>query len=170
MFWQETPVANPIAIWSILSSVAGGLLLFIMARLAFYLYRSGDVDIYAKRMADLNPRCVKLFLRVENGQSKPRRLSEISLYAYQDKQLTKVAELEETPLLRLGEHDFIQGSGKESSLQCNPHSANEAVLEFRLSAPLDEAYLVITNAKGKKRKAKIYLGNASQRLLSFRRF
>lgn len=170
MFWQETPAANPIAIWSILSSVAGALLLFILARLAIYLYRTGDVDIYAKRMADLNPRCVKLFLRVENGQGKARRLNDISLYAYQDKKLIKVAELEETPLLRQGQHDFILGSGKDSALQCNPHSVNEAVLEFRLARPLSEAYLVVTTMKGKKRKAKINLGDSSQRLLTFHHF
>ncbi len=170
MVWQEVANANPIAIWSILSSLAGGLLLFIMARLAIYLYRSGDMDIYAKRMTDLNPRCVKLSIRVENGQAKARRLNGISLYAYQQKQLSKVAELEETPILRQGQHNFIQGSGKDAALQCNPHSVNEAVLEFKLSEPVEEAYLVVTNMKGRKRKAKVFLGDASERLLTFHHF
>ena len=170
MLWEQTVTANPIAIWSILSSVAGGLLLFIMARIAIYLYRSGDVDVYAKRMSDLNPRCVKLFLRVENGQSRARRLNDICLYATRDKQLIKVADLEETPVLRKGQHDFIQGKGKESSLQCHPHSVNEAVLEFKLPSSFGEAYLVFTNMKGRKRKAKIALGDSCERLLTFHHF
>ncbi len=170
MFLDEVTNATPVTIWPILSSIAGGLLVFVLVRLAYYLYRSGEVEVYAKRITDLNPRCVRLFLRVENGQAKARRLNGISLYGKEGKRLVKLSELEETPILRDGQHDFIQGNGKDSALQCNPHSVNEAVLEFKLPTSQSEVFLVYENMKGRKRKAKISLGDSSQRLLTFHHF
>ena len=92
MIWAETaPTANPIAIWSIMSSLAGGLLLFILVRLAVHLYRSGDVEAYVRRIADLNPRLIRLQLRVENGLSVGKKLSEISLYVRKNGKIPRLS-------------------------------------------------------------------------------
>ncbi len=169
MIWEETATTTPLALWPILGSVVGGLLVFIMVRMAIHIYRMGDVTVYAKRLTDLNPRIVKLFLRVENEQTKGRRLKELSLYIHEKKVgMRKVADLEETPLLREGQKEFIEGQGKDACLQCNPRSLNEAVLEFRLTEAYPEVYLVYTNMKGKKRKARIDLNNPSTQILFFR--
>ena len=171
MIWAETTqTANPIAIWSILSSLAGGLLVFVLVRLAIYLSHSGEVSAYAKRIADLNPRCIKLQLRIENGQNFGTKLGDLSLYARQDGHLVKAASLAETPLLRHGELNFIQGQGENATLLCPPHSRNEAVLEFRLPAAYDSVFLVYTDQKDHKRKAKVRLGGAGEQFLAFHRF
>ena len=170
MFLEEVVNASPIAIWSIVTSVVGGVLVFVITRLAIFLYRSGDVSIYCKRIADLNPRCVKLSLRVENGQAEGRRLNDLSLYANEGKDLVRLAGLEETPVLRKGQHTFIQGRGEQACLQCGPHSDNEAILEFKLPTARDDVFLVYTNMKGRKRKAKVKLGDSSERLLTFHHF
>ena len=171
MIWAETaPTANPIAIWSIMSSLAGGLLLFVLVRLAVHLYRSGDVEAYVRRIADLNPRLIRLQLRVENGLSVGKKLSEISLYVRKNGKLAKAASLADTPLIRQGELDFVQGQGEASALLCPPHSKNEAVLEFRLQEAFDSVYLVYTDAKAKKRKAKVHLTHTGEQLLAFHRF
>ncbi len=170
MIWAETSASSPIAIWSIFYSLAGGLLVFVMVRFALHIIRSGDIEAYAKRIADLNPKIVKFLFRVENGQNSEKCLSELALYVRKAGKMVRIATLEETPLMRHGDIHFVRGAREEASLHCAPHSKNEAVLEFRLPDAYQYVFLAYTNPKGQKRKAKILLRQSGEQLLVFHRF
>ena len=170
MVFAESASGNPIAIWSILSSIIGAVLVFALVRVAIILSRSGSLEAYAKKITDLNPCSVKLQLRIENGHGDERSLNNLSLYIKEEGHLSKASSLLETPLLRHGDINFVQGKGENALLLSAPHSRNECVVEFKLPSVQPQAYLVYEDKKGRKRKAKVSLGETREQLLYFHRF
>ena len=170
MVFAESSSGNPIALWSIFSSILGAALVFALVRIAIILSRSGSLEAYVRKLADLNPCCVKLLLRLENGHRDERTLSNLSLYIKEEGKLVKASPLLETPLLRHGDINFVVGNREGATLRSAPHSRNEVVLEFKLPTYMQFAYLVYEDKKGHKRKAKVNLGQTREQLLTFHRF
>ena len=152
-------------------SVIGTIVLFILVRLAMYLYRYGDRNllIFARRIADLDACMLRLDLVIENLERGEKQLSNLRIVSYQGHASETLAELKVAPIQRQGSSAFIQKDGSGYSLHAANGTKNEAVVEFVLTAPCKQAYLVAENQKGKTVKAYLNLSTSETQMLSFRK-
>ncbi|MBR1847223.1 MAG: hypothetical protein IJ787_05870 [Bacilli bacterium] len=163
----ETP--NPIL--PVALSVLGTVVLFVLVRLAMFLYRSQDseVIIFARRIADLNAKVVRLQLTVENLKHQPKALRDLQIVAYEGKEYTCLAKLDIAPIQSSGSPNLIESSGETYGLYFASNSRNEVVVHFTLSEPRKSAYLLATNIKGQKVRAYLNLESNDAQILSFRK-
>ena len=94
--------AIPIAI-----SVAGTIILFILARVAMMLYRAEDVIIAVKKLQDLKPRSVRLILSMDNRRKSAKEFHSICLAQKGKDGLEADAVLVRMPLVRAGGDNFV---------------------------------------------------------------
>ena len=153
----------------IIVSAVATVVLFILARLAIYLYRSGEVEVTVKRIVDLNPRVVKLSLRVENRERKERAIDGLCLVKKDKKGYSMLATPVHEPLLREGRGSFLRVSKRGFGLNCGPNEVGEMVVEFNLPAATGSVYLAGFNPKGKFVVAPLSLVDSSTQLISFHR-
>lgn len=165
---EATPKSFPII--PVIASMTGALIVFVLARLAMYLYRSGEVEVTAKRILDLNPRLVKLSLRVENREKNEQSLKGLCLVRKEKKGYFLVSSLEQEPVLREGPGTFVITKEDGFGFVCQPNQTGEIVVEFLLpSSSNKETFLAGYDRKGKFVVAPISLVDSSTQLLSFRR-
>ncbi|MCR5348692.1 MAG: hypothetical protein K6E59_03705 [Bacilli bacterium] len=154
--------ALPIAI-SLIATFA----IFVLGRLAFFLVRSGELHITAKRIADLDHSVVRFSLSMGNDKPQEIVLSDLRLCKKQNKRWITVGELGAEPIMRKGPNDFVRAENGIYSLHVPASSTAEAVVEFHLSEFDGPVYLVGTNKKGKTVKARISLSERDDQYLSF---
>ena len=166
MFEETVKAGNvlPLAI-SLLATV----LLFVLARLAFFLYRAGDLTISCRRLAELDPCMVRLDLIMENHKKAERTLQGLYIARYEGNQLVPLAMLTKDPIQRLGDSDFIEKKDRDYIFHLLPGKKNEAIVEFDLIESAPEIYLVATNKKGKCVKARLNLNDTNAQVLEFHR-
>ena len=161
---------NPVLpIVPVIVSGVAGVVIFVLVRLAFVIYRSGEVEVLAKRVIDLNPRNVKLILRIDNHQRKESDLREIRLVKKDGNGFVDVAHLDGEPLLRRGNNSSIQKDENGFGLICPPGVAVEAILSFTLSVSMDRLFLAGVNEKGRFVVARLPSRDPNYRPLVFRR-
>ena len=131
-------------------TIGGAVLLFLLSQIAMRLYRMGDVNIYVKRMADLDPKMVRLNLDVRNANRKPYVLNHIRFATKIDGKWVEVSPLSGEPIQRKGDSAFVQKDGDGGyNLFSAVNTENEVVLETELPEALSEVCLVAENHKGK---------------------
>ena len=165
--FEETTTTGtvlPLAI-SLLATVV----LFILGRLAFFLYRSGEVTVYGKRLADLDPRIVRLSLVMENHQKSDWILQGLFLAKPQEKEWIPLAKLTKDPILRTGEITCVSKRDGEFCFLLTAGGKMEVVVEFELTSDSEETYLLALDKSGRLVKAKINLRDNAAQALSFRK-
>lgn len=150
-------------------SVAGTVLLIILAQIAMFLIRTGDLSFEVRRMSDLDPRRVKLQFRVENKKNKSHRFKSLRLALKREHDYFVVAHLVLAPIPQEGPYDFIATDPDgEFVLYSRKGGAAVCVLEFTLGQPLSEVYLLF-DEEGKTKAARVSLSGHSWQELHFRK-
>ena len=150
-------------------SVISAVLLFVLLRVAFYLYGSGEVEVSARRIVDLDPREVKLSLKAYNRKATSRNLTEVCLAIKKDNQFVRAASLQLAPLVSKEIHSEVTKENGVYGIVLHANAEMELIADFRLEQPTPTAYLVGKNAKGRYLAAAINLYESSYRLLEFKR-
>ena len=161
---ESTSPALPVSL-----SLLGTVVVFILTRIAIYLYRSGEMGVRIRRYADLDPTTVRLHLLVENARQKNIAFSEFALAQKVGKELKVVAPLSGAPIVRRGGIECLQQRNGFYVLSIRSGATVEVVLEFHLSLPLTETYLCCLDDKGKHFKAKLLLNSFETQDIHFKR-
>lgn len=152
----------------VLSTVAT-VLVFVLVRFGIYLYRSGEVAFSAKRIIDLDPRIVKLSIRVVNQERRERSLTNLALYEKAKEGYALLARAEVEPLLRDGPDTFLIRDPEGYGFRCPPFQSGEIVVEFTLPEKKDSIYLGGINRSGKFVVSSLSLSSSENQWITFRK-
>ena len=152
-------------VWAIVGSILATGLVFLLIRLAKIVRKIGEVDVVVRRMAELNPKEVKLNVLFGNADNKDREFSSFSLCKKEGKKWICLSTLQEDPIQIDDGKGFLIKDGDGWKFHISRQYAHQVTLDFVLPQKEDEVYLVCYEGK-KRRKAKINLTHFNEQ--SFR--
>ena len=150
-------------------SIVGGVVLFLLAQVAMRLARAGDVSISVRRIADLNPRIVRLAIGIQNQNRLVYALHRVCFAVKEGKEWKVVAPISGDPIQRSGDPSFIRKTEEGYSFFAATGTRNEVVIECELPEAMKEICLLAYDGSGKPIYTKIDLGSTEAQSVSFRR-
>lgn len=153
-----TPSPN---IWAIVGSILATAFVFVLIRLAKIIRKIGEVEVVVRRMAELNPKEVKLSVLFGNADNKDREFTVFSLYKKEGKKWVCLAEPKEDPIQVDDGKGFLIHDSDGWKFHISKEHAHQVILDYVLPERADVVYVVCFEGK-KRRKAKINLSHFSE--------
>ena len=144
------------SVLAIIGSLLATGLVFFLIRLAKIVRKIGEIEVVVRRMAELNPKEIKLNVLLASADNKYREFSHPALYKKEGRKWICLSELKEDPIQIDDGKGFLRKENGEFYFHVACGNAHHVTLDFVLPEKEDEVYLVFTEGK-KLRRSKIKL-------------
>lgn len=150
-------------------SVGASVLLFVLAQVAMHLYRENYLDVIVRKMADLDPKNIRLQLNIHNSRHRELILKNIRFAWKEGKNWVEIAPISAAPIQRLGDPRFVRKENGGYSFYAAGGSQNEVIIECTLPQAMSEICIIGENPKGRTMCAKVNLSTLQAQVIAFRR-
>ncbi|MCR5078740.1 MAG: hypothetical protein K6B65_02310 [Bacilli bacterium] len=158
----------------IISTIGATLFVAILAYVAQFIIKSGDITAEIKRMAYIDAREVRLRVHFSSTKKKESECNDLFLAAEIDGVLLPLTEVAKAPLADIGSTGLITRSEHGYGFKITSRKPFDGYFDFIISRDIDlskanRTYLVCTDEKGRKRKAEFVLSSTASQSVNFRK-
>lgn len=158
----------------IISTVSATLLLAILAYIAQFIVKSGDINAEIRRMAYIDAKEVRLRVHFSTTKKKESQCNDLFIAGEIDGVLLPITEVADAPLADMDSTYLITKGEYGYGFKIGPSSSFDGYFDFRIKKEIDlnkvgKTYIVCTNEKGKKKKAEFVLASTSNQSVRFKK-
>ncbi len=158
----------------VISTVSATLLLAILAYVAQFIVKSGDINAEIRRMAYIDSRDVRLRVHFSSTKKGESECNDLFLAADIDGVLLPITDVAKAPLADMGSTGLITRSDHGYGFKITSRKPFEGYFDFQIKKDVDlskasKTYLMCTNEKGKKRKAEFVLASTANQSVRFKK-